>query len=90
MSGIVYSARQHAIRIRRHMYKENETANDVKRDSVCVARLLGQGRIVVSADVVIFRGISFSLAVSRCGVSTVQNPVAIANRYRLQPVAIDS
>ena len=64
--------------------------NDVKRDSVCIARFLGQGRIVISADVVIFRGISFSLAVSRCGVSTVQNPVAIANRYRLQPVAIDS
>ena len=60
---------------------------------MCVARLLGQGRIVVSADqsdVVIFRGILFYLAVSRCGVSTVQNPVAIANRYRLQPVAIDS
>ena len=65
--------------------KENETANAVKRDSVCVARLLGQGRIVVSADVVIFRGISFSLAVSRCVCQRMS-----ANRYRLQPVAIDS
>ena len=56
-------------------------------------RLLGQGRIVISADVVIFRGISFSLAVSwrgDSGVSTMQNPVPIANRYRLQPVATDS
>ena len=88
MSGRIYSARQHAISTTTQ--KENETANYVKRYSVCVARLLGQGRIVVSADVVIFRGISFSLAVSRCGVSTMQNPVAIANRYRLQPVAIDS
>ena len=37
-------------------------------------RLLGQGRIVVSADVVIFSGISFYLALSWCGVSTVLNP----------------
>ena len=74
------------------LFHRNTSINNtiIKRDSVCVARLLGQGRIVVSADVVIFRGISYSLAVSRCGVSTVQNPVAIANRYRLQPIAINS
>ena len=48
---------------------------------MCVARLLGQGRIVVSADVVIFRGIPFSLAVSRCGVS-----IAIVYN-RLQSIA---
>ena len=50
-------------------------------------RLLGQGRIVVSADVVIFSGISFSLALSWCGVSTVLNPVPLANLNRLQPIA---
>ena len=52
--------------------------------------LLGQGRIVVSADVVIFSGISFSLALSWCGVSTVLNPVPLANLNRLQPIATDS
>ena len=53
-------------------------------------RLLGQGRIVVSADVVIFSGISFSLALCWCGVSTVLNPVTLANLNRLQPIATDS
>ena len=48
-----------------------------------------QGRIVVSVDVVIFRGISFSLALSWCGVSTVLNPVPLANLNRLQPIATD-
>ena len=50
-------------------------------------RLLGQSRIVVSTDVVIFRGISFCLTVSWCGVSTVLNPVPLANLNRLQPIA---
>ena len=53
-------------------------------------RLLGQGRIVVSADVVIFRDLSFSLALSWCGVSTVLNPVPLANLNRFQPIATDS
>ena len=48
-----------------------------------------QGRIAVSADVVIFRGISFSLALSCCSVSTVLNPVPLANLKRFQPIATD-
>ena len=54
-------------------------------------RSLGQGRIVVSADVVIFSGISFPLALAgavcqRC----LLNPVPLANLNQLQPIATDS
>ena len=52
--------------------------------------LLGQGQIVASADVAIFSGILFSLALSWCGVSTVLNPVPLANLNRLQPIATNS
>ena len=53
-------------------------------------RLLGQGQIGGSADVLIFRGISFSLALRWCDVSTVLNPVPLANLNRLQPIAAGS
>ena len=43
-----------------------------------------------SADVAILKGISFSLALSWCGVSTVLNPVPLANLNQFQPIATDS
>ena len=42
---------------------------------------------MVSTNVVIFRGVSFSLVLSWCGVSTVLNSVPIANLNRFQPIA---